>query len=100
MRQGYSTAEQSRAAFILRRDIRKAHVDVRFNSRVAADFWAIIDAIENGEVYIGEPRPSAAKAKATPPFGSSTTNGKRKSLNSQSIQPQAATPRKSKRNKA
>ncbi|KAI0262274.1 hypothetical protein BGY98DRAFT_735399 [Russula aff. rugulosa BPL654] len=35
MRQGFSTAEQSRAVFVLRRDIRKAHVDVRFNSRVA-----------------------------------------------------------------
>lgn len=71
MRHGYTTAEQSRAAFIFRRDIRKAHVDVRFNARVAADCWRFIDRVENGEVDI-EPPSSAA------------TNGKRKSLDSQS----------------
>jgi hypothetical protein len=60
IRQGYSPAEQSNAVFILRRDIRKAHVDVRFNARVAADCWSIIDAIENGEIYIGELPSSSA----------------------------------------
>lgn len=74
MRQGYTAAEKSRAAFVLRRDIRKAHVDVRFNSRVAADCWRLIDAIENGEVDI-EPPNSAAPT--------STANGKRKSLDPQ-----------------
>lgn len=93
MRQGYSAAEQSRAIFILRRDIRKAHVDVRFNSRVAADCWSLIDAIENGAIYIEEPPASSARAKA---------NWKRKSLDSQSTPSQAATAtlRKSKRKKA
>jgi hypothetical protein len=88
MRQGYSAAEQSRAIFILRRDIRKAHVDVRFNSRVAADCWSLIDAIENDEIYIEEP-PASSATKA---------NWKRKSLDSQSTASQAApTLRKSKR---
>jgi hypothetical protein len=73
MRHGYATTEQSRAAFILRRDIRKAHVDVRFNARVAADCWRIIDAIENGDVDIEPP------GSANPP----TAKGKRKSLDSQ-----------------
>lgn len=60
MRNGYTAAEQSRAAFVLRRDIRKAHVDVRFNARVAADCWRLIDSIENGEVDIEPPPPSNA----------------------------------------
>jgi len=72
MRQGYTTAEQSRAVFILRRDIRKAHVDVRFNARVAADCWRIIDTIENGEVDIEPPEDTNPKV-----------TGKRKSLDSQ-----------------
>jgi hypothetical protein len=102
MRQGFSAAEQSRAVFILRRDIRKAHVDVRFNSRVAADCWSLIGAIENGEIYIEQP-PSSATASA--PINSSTrtttANWKRKSLDSQSTPSQAAaTQRKSKRKKA
>jgi hypothetical protein len=89
MRQGYAVAEQSHAVFVLRRDIRKAHVDVRFNSRVAADCWSLIDAIENGEIYIEQP-PSSTKA-----------NWKRKSLDSRSTPSQpAATQRKSKRIKA
>ncbi|KAF8493941.1 hypothetical protein F5888DRAFT_699674 [Russula emetica] len=89
MRQGYAVAEQSRAVFVLRRDIRKAHVDVRFNSRVAADCWSLIDAIENGEIYIEQP-PSSA-----------TANWKRKSLDSRSTPSQpAATQRKSRRIKA
>ena len=75
LRHGYTAAEQSRAAFVLRRDIRKAHVDVRFNARVAADCWHLIDAIENGGVDI-DASPSAG-AKASLP------NGKRKSLDSQ-----------------
>ena len=70
LRQGYTSADQSRAAFILRRDIRKAHVDVRFNSRVAADCWCLINAIENGEVDLEPTAPMT------------TTNGKRKSLDS------------------
>jgi hypothetical protein len=75
MRHAYTAAEQSRAAFVLRRDIRKAHVDVRFNARVAADCWRLIDAIENGEVDIDmTPSVSAGKSMA---------NGKRKSLDSQ-----------------
>jgi hypothetical protein len=96
MRQGYSPAEQSRAMFILRRDIRKAHVDVRFNSRVAADCWSLIDAIENGEIYIEDPPASSARATAT------TANWKRKSPDSRSTRSQAATAtlRKSKRIKA
>ena len=84
LRQGYTSAEQSRAAFILRRDIRKAHVDVRFNSRVAADCWRIIDAIENGEVDL-EPPTSTAPV--------SMTNGKRKSLDPQSTPTPAGTQR-------
>jgi hypothetical protein len=96
LRQGYSTVEQSRAVFILRRDIRKAHVDVRFNSRVAADCWTIIDVIENGGINLEQPLPSSAKA--TPPINSSTRANKKR--NSQSIPSQTATPRKSKRNKA
>jgi hypothetical protein len=96
LRQGYTAVEQSRAVFILRRDIRKAHVDVRFNSRVAADCWSLIDAIENGEIYIKSP-PSSAMAT---PRKTTTVNRKRRSLNSQSIPSQAvATQRKSKRNK-
>ncbi|KAI0291383.1 hypothetical protein B0F90DRAFT_1777103 [Multifurca ochricompacta] len=98
MRHGFTPAEQSRAAFILRRDLRKAHVDVRFNARVAADCWRIIDAIENGEVDI-EPLSSSAglitnatsttAARATraiaaaPRLTRNATNGKRKSLDSQ-----------------
>lgn len=81
LRQGYTSAEQSRAAFILRRDIRKAHVDVRFNSRVAADCWRLIDAIENGEVDLEPTAPMT------------TTNGKRKSLDSQSTPTPAGTQR-------
>ncbi|KAI0290352.1 hypothetical protein BC826DRAFT_1106481 [Russula brevipes] len=73
MRHGYTITEQSRAAFILRRDIRKAHVDVRFNARVAADCWRIIDAIENGDVDIEPP------GSANPPIA----KGKRKSLDFQ-----------------
>ncbi|KAH9954900.1 hypothetical protein BC827DRAFT_920238 [Russula dissimulans] len=86
MRQGYTMAEQSRAAFILRRDIRKAHVDVRFNARVAADCWRIIDAIENGEMDIEPPEDAASKLA-----------GKRKSLDSQQnpTRPQARRGRKS-----
>lgn len=93
MRQGYTAAEQSRAIFILRRDIRKAHVDVRFNSRVAADCWSLIDGIENDEIYIEEPTASSATAtKAT------KANWKRKSLDSQSTPSQASPAlRKSKR---
>jgi hypothetical protein len=75
MRHGYTAAEQSHAAFILRREIRKAHIDVRFNARVAADCWRLIDAIENGAIDI-EPPTSA--------------NGKRKSLDSQPTPTQAA----------
>jgi len=60
MRNGHTAAEQSRAAFVLRRDIRKAHVDVRFNARVAADCWRLIDSIENGEIDIEPPPPSSA----------------------------------------
>jgi hypothetical protein len=86
---GYSAAEKSRAAFVLRRDIRKAHVDVRFNSRVAADCWRIIDAIENGEVDI-EPPNSAAPT--------STANGKRKSLDTQT--PTHTTPQRGKKKRA
>jgi hypothetical protein len=70
-RHGYTPAEQSRAAFVLRRDIRKAHVDVRFNARVAADCWRIIDAIENSELDIDVNTSSAGKPMS---------NGKRKSL--------------------
>jgi hypothetical protein len=84
LRQGYTSAEQSRAAFILRRDIRKAHVDVRFNSRVAADCWRIIDAIENGEVDLEPPTSTAPM---------SMTNGKRKSLDPQSTPTPAGTQR-------
>jgi len=73
-RHGYTPAEQSRAAFVLRRDIRKAHVDVRFNARVAADCWRLIDAIENGELDIDVNTSSAGKPMA---------NGKRKSLDPQ-----------------
>lgn len=73
-RHGYTPAEQSRAAFVLRRDIRKTHVDVRFNARVAADCWRLIDAIENSELDISMNTPSAGKPMA---------NGKRKSLDSQ-----------------
>ena len=83
LRSGYSIAEQSRAMFVLRRDIRKAHVDVRFNSRVAADCWRLIDEIANGEVDIEPPGP----APLTP-----TANGKRKSLDPQTPT-QAATQR-------
>ncbi|KAI0246291.1 hypothetical protein BJV78DRAFT_173348 [Lactifluus subvellereus] len=78
MRHGYTAREQSRAAFILRRDIRKAHVDVRFNARVATDCWHLIDAIENGEVDI-EPPASTGGGSATTP----ATRGKRKSLDSE-----------------
>ena len=74
MRNGYTAAEQSRAAFVLRRDIRKAHVDVRFNARVATDCWRIIDAIENGEVDIEPPGTSGPTSSATP----AVTRGKRK----------------------
>ncbi len=94
MRHGYSRAEQSRAVFVLRRDIRKAHVDVRFNSKVAADCWRIIDAIENSEVDIQPP------SSAAPPIRrNTTTNGKRKSLDSQ-IQTRAATRTNGKKKKA
>lgn len=82
MRHGYTIAEQSRAVFVLRRDIRKAHVDVRFNSRVAADCWRIIDAIENGEVAL-EPHPSSATGTTTATSTPTRANGKRKSLDSQ-----------------
>ncbi|KAH9052285.1 hypothetical protein EDB87DRAFT_1570581 [Lactarius vividus] len=66
MRNGYTAAEQSRAAFVLRRDIRKAHVDVRFNARVAADCWRLIDSIENGEVDIEPPMASEIPSSTTP----------------------------------
>ncbi|KAH9015628.1 hypothetical protein EDB85DRAFT_1875653 [Lactarius pseudohatsudake] len=66
MRNGYAAAEQSRAAFVLRRDIRKAHVDVRFNARVAADCWRIVDSIENGEVDIEPPMASQPPSSNTP----------------------------------
>lgn len=75
MRNGYTAAEQSRAAFVLRRDIRKAHVDVRFNARVAADCWRLIDAIENGEIDIEPPLTSGTTSTAMP----ATNRGKRKS---------------------
>ena len=65
MRNGYTAAEQSRAVFVLRRDIRKAHVDVRFNARVAADCWRLIDAIENGEIDIEPPKTAAPSTRAT-----------------------------------
>jgi len=60
MRNGYSAGERSRAVFVVRSDIRKAHVDVRFNARVAADRRRLIDSIENGEVDIEPPPPSSA----------------------------------------
>ena len=66
MRNGYTAAEQSRAAFVLRRDIRKAHVDVRFNARVAADCWRLIDSIENGDIDIEPPVTSAPPTSTTP----------------------------------
>ncbi|KAI9434393.1 hypothetical protein H4582DRAFT_797418 [Lactarius indigo] len=66
MRHGYTAAEQSRAAFVLRRDIRKAHVDVRFNARVAADCWRLIDSIENGEIDIEPPMASELPSSTTP----------------------------------
>src|SRR6266702_901907 len=67
MRHGYTAAELSRAAFVLRRDIRKAHVDVRFNARVAADCWRLIDSIENGEVDIEPPMASGPPPSSAPP---------------------------------
>ena len=88
MRQGYTAAERSHAAFVLRRDIRKAHVDVRFNSRVAADCWSLIDAIENNQLYIEPPPPLPS---AAPP--------KRKTLDSQSTPSKPIAQRKSKRKK-
>jgi hypothetical protein len=78
MRHGYTAREQSRAAFILRRDIRKAHVDVRFNARVAAECWSFIDAVENGEVDIEPPASTGGGGGG----GSPATKGKRKSLDS------------------
>ena len=84
MRHGYTAHEQSRAAFILRRDIRKAHVDVRFNARVAADCWRFIDAVENGEVDIDPHISSASTASRGGAVTTPMTNGKRKSLDSQS----------------
>ena len=54
------------AAFVLRRDIRKAHVDVRFNARVAADCWRLIDSIENGDIDIEPPVTSAPPPSTTP----------------------------------
>ena len=77
MRHGYTAREQSRAAFILRRDIRKAHVDVRFNARVAAECWSFIDAVENGEVDIEPPVSTGGGGGGD---GSPATKGKRKSL--------------------
>ncbi|KAH9971647.1 hypothetical protein BJV74DRAFT_865669 [Russula compacta] len=82
MRHGYTIAEQSRAMFVLRRDIRKAHVDVRFNSRVAVDCWRLIDAIENGEVALELPPSTTGTTTST--STPARANGKRKSLNSQS----------------
>ncbi|KAH9953921.1 hypothetical protein BGW80DRAFT_1191479 [Lactifluus volemus] len=79
MRHGYTAHQQSQAAFILRRDIRKAHIDVRFNTRVAADCWRIIDEIENGVIDI-EPHRASTAASATTTTGSA---GKRKSLDHQ-----------------
>lgn len=52
LRHGYTPAEQSRAASVLRRNICKAHVDVRFNSLIAFDYWCPISAIANGNVNI------------------------------------------------
>jgi len=52
LRHGYTATERSRAAFVLRRNISKALVDVRFNACVAFDCWRLIDAIENSNVNI------------------------------------------------
>ncbi|KAI9444413.1 hypothetical protein BJY52DRAFT_1194323 [Lactarius psammicola] len=65
MRHGYTTAEQSRMAFVLWHDIHKAHVDVRFNARIAADSWRI-NFIKNGEVDIELPMTSEPPSRATP----------------------------------
>ncbi len=102
MRKGYTLVEQSRAAFILRRDIRKAHVDVRFNSRVAADCWRIIDAVENGEIYVEPPSSTTPPITTRRPITtrSTTVNGKRKSFDSQSSPIRAASQRKGKKKRA
>jgi hypothetical protein len=84
MRNGYTAAEQSRAVFVLRRDIRKAHVDVRFNARVAADCWRLIDAIENGEIDIEPPKTASS---ATP-----ATNGRKRKVYEYDKPPSARTP--------
>ena len=84
MRNGYTAAEQSRAVLVLRRDIRKAHVDVRFNARVAADCWRLIDAIENGEVDIEPP-------KNATPAPSRATNGRKRKVYEYDKPPSART---------
>ncbi|KAF8274630.1 hypothetical protein EI94DRAFT_1712759 [Lactarius quietus] len=87
MRNGYTLAEQSRAAFVLRREIRKKHVDVRFNARVAAHCWRLIDEIENGELNIEPP------VSATPPLNDTpTTNRKRRKSYEYDKPPSARTP--------
>ena len=48
----YTAVEQSRATFVLRNGIHRAHVDVCFNTGIVAHSWRLIDAIENGEVDI------------------------------------------------
>ncbi|KAN0138752.1 hypothetical protein V8E53_003140 [Lactarius tabidus] len=84
---GYTAAEQARAVLVLRRDIRKAHVDVRFNARVAADCWRLIDAIENGEIDIEPPKTAAPPSSTTP-----TTNGRKRKLYAYDKPPSARTP--------
>jgi hypothetical protein len=96
-RHRYSPAEQSRALFVLRRDIRKAHVDVRFNARVAADCWRLIDAIENSEIDIDANTSAGAAAAAAAAGKRSTVNGKRKSLDSNTPKRQTAQRGKKKR---
>ena len=93
MRSGHTAAEQSRAAFVLRRDIRKAHVDVRFNARVAADCWRLIDAIENGEIYIEAPMTPGPTSSAITP---AVNRRKRKSYD-YTIPPSARAPLSSQR---
>jgi hypothetical protein len=99
MRHGYTAHEQSRAAFILRRDIRKAHIDVRFNARVAADCWRLIDAIENGEVDI-DPISGAATASRGGAVTRPRANGKRKSLDFQSSPTKRAAVQRGKKRKS
>ncbi|KAI0261166.1 hypothetical protein BC834DRAFT_972944 [Gloeopeniophorella convolvens] len=63
MRSGYTMAEQARAAYVLRRDVRRAHVDVRFNARVAADCWRIIDGVQSGTIDVSPGGASPAKRR-------------------------------------